>query len=1359
MHSVHRHRAGYTIAEVIGAVVIASILLAMVAPDIAHALRVYRAEAVLRHDLHNAASAWEQAYLGQGRYPAFDTLRARGLPLSAGVAVDSQAVTAERAYLRLRHLPTGQLCALDYSRSSAVARNRADCYAGGQERDTALTITAEPPEAPPADTFGIRPPTPPDTAENELALVSPEVGNPAGQTAAPGASVTQVFTVVNRSPVPRAFRFEVGSSAPAVVPTPAAPEPVTLLPGVPAAVAISYRVAGEALADASSVIPLRVIDAADERWTATGTFTFTTGLLLADPRVVLDGPPERVEDAGAELDATWTVTNRTNAARVLMITIAPSSPGHVQLVSVSGAGRRPFAPGETRAVKARLRLSGDVDGGTRSSVIVGAFDADQPAYRASAALSAETRAVLAPPAISPPADRNVDPGSEFTLTWTVHNRSNLERSYQISPSVADAAHLEVVRSTGVGVQAIGRGQALEVSVTYRVRAASLAGRASTASLVASDQAEPTLRAQASVAIGTNAVLAPPSVTVPGSRSALPGEELTTSWTVRNGTNAPRVLDIVPSVPGQGDVVIISSIGTGDVAFAAFEERTVTVRYRMGDGSLAGSSTAPALEVADKLAPAHQARAVFDLTTAAEYRDPKVAAPADRAMNPGTSAVAVFRITNRSNLARTFTLVASTSNPGAVSDPPEPVAVTMPAFASADVPVEAAVPAGALGNSQGVVVLRATDSQQPERAGEARFTVNVNAVYLPPSLSWAGARTLPPGSTASDSALLVNHSNVPVEFCFETAVQPGTADAGRVVGGAPSEPPCRMVAAAGTPSASARVAVTYEADRDALAGWSNVVTLTAKGRTPAALAATAMLPVTAALVRAAPAWEEYPPSPLHWDEGEERQLSFAFRNTSNGVRTFCVEIVSADPQSVAGRGTAARCGIRVGPRETFQLVDTLRALRPTAGTRVTAIVHDAEEPDLRAEAGFHNIVREVRPIAEWVVPSPVYVRKWAEFDARPSRSPVGAGIVRYIWTWGLLMQRWDAAQGRFVYTGTWETARDEETDPVVRRAYDVQGTFEVCLTVVDAAGRASAPRCQPVSTIRPTSARLAWRYRGWWTDQDWCVDVWWDNQCDPEHGNARWEIDLRASVGDVPIKQAYAVFRVALHNTDDPDRPATVTYSGNSGTVPAWGSYAFAQDFPAAVGKAQDGRWRVLSTAGTAAFGWPTSPRLADHPLVLNVNLADATGAFDSGPHWVPDGVWITLHVQDAYDRWTSASAYRNHDKGAWRSAYDTMVVAEAPPTADVEVVALDGGAFRFSGTGDSPDGRIVDWWWEVTSVDPVTGGNTWTSRSPTLELVPGRCERITATYTVKDDAGRMARASRSVEGEGGRICEDIQPPM
>ncbi|HEX6041574.1 MAG TPA: hypothetical protein VFZ20_26215, partial [Longimicrobium sp.] len=1290
MHPASRRRAGYTIAEVIGAVLLITILLAMAGPDIAHALRVRRAEAVLRNDLHNAANVWEQAYMTEGRYPAFDVLLARGLPISSGIAVDSQAVTGERVYLRLRHVATGQLCALDYSRSSAVARNKSDCYAGGQERDTALALTPELPPAPSTDTFRIEPPSPPDTAENDLALASPGVDNPAAQTALPGEARTQTFMVVNRSPIPRTFRFETGSSSPAVVPAPGAPEPVTLPPGIPRAVPLSYQVASDALADASSVIPLRVIDAGDERWSATGTFTVSAGLLLANPSVELDGPAERVEDAGQEFEAVWTVTNRTNAARVLMITIAPSSPGHVRLVSVSGAGRRPFAPGETRVVRARLRLATEVDGGTRSNVVVGAFDAEAPAYRASAALAAETRAVLAPPVITPPAARTADPGTEFTLAWTVRNVSNQARNYQVSPAVANPSHLEIVRSSGTGPQAIARGEALEVAVTYRVRAGALSGQTSALTLSAVDREAPVHRAEAAVTVGTNTVLAAPQVSPPGAQSARPGEELVATWTVRNATNAPRVLTIEPTVPDQADVAVVSAAGAGEVTFGAFEARPVTVRYRVREGSLAGSKAAPVLAVNDKLSPAHRTNAAFEVTTAADVRDPVLSAPADLWLNPGSTSTVVFRLTNRSNLARTFTFTASTSNAAAVADPAEPRAVTLPAFASADVLVQAAVPAGAIGRAQGTVVLGAVDSEQPARTGEARFLVTVNTVYLPPSLTWKPARSIRPGSTVTDTAMLVNRSNVPVEFCFRTGVAAGSAAPGAVVEEAPAAPPCSTVTPAGTSSAAVSVPIAYTADADALAGQSNVVTLAAEANAPDPLAASATLAVTAELVLQAPVWDELPPTPLHSDQGDQRQLGFVFRNTSNGERKFCVDFVSADPEKVKVGGSGPRCGIRVRPRETFRLTETLHALRASPGTRVSAVVYDEGQAELRAEGTFHTIVRDVRPVAEWVPSSPVYVRKWATFDASRSQSPIDEPIVRYIWTWGLFMQRWDPGQGRFVYTGTWETARDEETVPVVRRAYDVQGTFEVCLTVVDAAGRSSDPTCRPVTTLRPTSARLAWRYRGWWTDQDWCLDVWWDNQCDREHGNARWEIDLGASAGDVPIKQAYAVFRVALHNTDDPDRPATITYTGNSGTTPAWGTYSFAQDFPAAVGKAQDGRWRVLSTTGTAAFGWPVSPSLAEHPLVLNVNLADATGAFDGGPHWVPDAVWITLHVQDAYDRWTSASAYRNHDKGAWRRAYDTIIVADAPPTAAIQVAALEGGRYRATGSGESADGRVVD---------------------------------------------------------------------
>lgn len=1354
MRPPDRGRAGYTLVELIGAVVIAAVLLALAAPAIAHALRVRQAEAVLKHDLHNAANVYEQAYLTDRVYPNFSTLQARGFRLSPKIALDSQAVAGERVYLRLRHVPTGQLCVLDYSRSSAVARNRADCYAGGQARDTALALTAEPPPAPPSDTFGVRSPEPPDTAENPLALANPAVDDPASRSARPGSRLTQTFTVTNRSPVARAFRFEVGSSSPSVVATPAAPPPLTLLPGVPTPVTLSYEVGADALADASSVMALRAVDAEDERWSATGSFTFSTALALATPAVALGGSAERVEDAGRPFDVSWSVTNRTNAARILVLSLTPGAPGHVGVLSAAGVGRIPFAPGQTRTVTARLRLADASDGGTRSTATLEAWDADAPSYRAASALTVETRTVLAPPGITAPAARGADPGAEFTLVWSVRNESNQTRSFQLAPSVADAGHLEIVGSTGTGVQLLGRGQVLPVSVTYRVKPGLAAGRTSNAALQVTDRAAPEHQAAAAVAIGTNLVLANPAVTPPAAQSAKPDEEFTVTWSVRNGTNAPRVLVLEPSVAPAGELTLVSVTGAGEVAFAPSETRVVSVRYRVRGGSVAGAADAPSLAASDKLAPSYAARAEFHFTTAPDYRDPEVTAPPDRGADPGTGGTAVFRLQNRSNLARTFTLAATSTNGAAVADPADPAPVAVPAFGTVEVPVAVAVPAGALGYAQAAVALRATDTGQPARAGAAQLVVSVNPVYLPPTVGWPGARTVRPGTAVMDTATLVNRSNVPVEYCFTVRVGAGNVREG-LVAADPAAPPCRTLGAAGTPSSVAPVPVAFAAAGDALEGWSNVITVTAAGRAPTPVSAAAPLPVTAELVLRDPSWTSLPASPVQWDEGDERELGFTFRNASNGTRSFCVEVRSADAARLDPAGPVVTCGIRVGPRDTLRLPRTLRALAPATALRVNALVYDQEASGHRAEDGFYNVIRASRPIADWTAPSPVYLRRWATFDGSRSRSPVGSPIVRYVWTWGLFMQQWDAAQGRFVYTGAWETARDEVAEPVVQRAYDLLGTFQVCLSVVDAAGRTSDPNCQQVTTIRPTVARLAWRYRGWWTDHDWCLDVWWDNQCDPEHGNARWEIDLRPSVGDVPIKEAYAVVRVKLHNTDDPDRPATVTYSGNSGTTPAWGSYSFGTNHPAAVGRAQDGRWRVLSTAGTAAFGWPVSPNLAEHPLVLNVNLADATGIADSGPHWVPDDVWITLYVQDAHDRWTSVSAYRNHDKGAWRRAYDTTVVAETRPTASVDLDLLGDGRYRATGSGDSPEGRIVDAWWELTYEDMMgNGAGSWTTRTPTVEVEPSQCERITVTYVVKDDRGAVGSASRVVSGGGGSACFD-----
>lgn len=999
-------RSGYTLVEVIGVVVIAAILLAAVVPSVAQALRVRVAEATLKHDLHNAANHYEQAYLSERRYPENLELR-----LSPEIAVDSQAVLGERVYVRLRHVPSGQLCALDYSRSSSVARNRADCYRGGQARDTALTVTVEPPPAPPADTFAIVLPPGPPPPENPLALANPGVEGGGDQADQPGASMASGFTVTNRSSVARAFRFEVGSSNPAVVPS-VLLEPGTrvLEPNVPTWIPITYVVSEDARADESSVIPLRVEDAGDDRWAATGTFTFVTEAALRDPAVSVVGSSERVEEAGRPFDLSWTVTNRSNAARMLALALSATE-GHVEVVDDGGIGRVPFTPGQARTVTVRVQITAGSDGGTRSGVSLTAIDADAPVHQGAATADVETRTVVAAPTVTPPAALGADPGEVVTLTWIVRNESNQARHFEMTPAVADSDYLEVVASDCMGDHVLRRGEVHSISVTYRV----------------------------------------------------------------------------------------------------------------SDRAVAGRSSEAYLQVVDRDAPEYEAT--------------------------GTT------------LVRTH------------------------------------------------------------------------------------------------------------------------------------------------------------------------------------------------LVLARPSWIALPTSPMFWEVGEERTLDFTFRNESNDTRTFCVATSSESPSQIVVVTSSPVCGIRVASRETFRLPQALRAAAAGSGLKVTAVVYDAESPSLHADTFVYKVVRETLPIAVWEAPQPVYVRRWATFDGARSWSPAGSPIVRYIWTWGLFLQRWDPVEARFVYNGEWGTASDEVEAPSVARAYDLQGSFLVCLTVIDAGGRRSDPNCQSITTHRPTVARLAWRYRGWWTHQDFCLDVWWDSQCDAEHGNGRWEIDLRPSLGDVRIKAATAAIRVKLHNTDDPDRPATVTYAGNAGTIPAWSAYAFSRDVPHAVGKAQEGMWRVLSTTGTAVAGWPVAPNVMDHALVLNINLAAATGFLDGGPHWVPDDVWITLNIQDEHDRWTSVTAYRDHDKGNWRRGYDTAVVAAAPPTVSVNVENLGGGRYLARGTGESAEGRIAERSWEVTVADIWSGESySWTTRDETVELRPEPCQRITVALTVKDDLGAFATGIGVAAGAGGREC-------
>ena len=293
-----------------------------------------------------------------------------------------------------------------------------------------------------------------------------------------------------------------------------------------------------------------------------------------------------------------------------------------------------------------------------------------------------------------------------------------------------------------------------MTVTYRVKGGSVAGRGSDVRLHAADRASAVHEASASVAIGTNTVLAAPAITPPAAHAGKPGEEFEVTWMVRNASNADRVLALDATGAGP-ELSIVSSAGAGEVTFAAFQTRAVTARYRVRDDSPAGARAAPALSATDKAAPAYSAQESFDFTTAADVRPPTLTGPAARSADPGTVTVGVFRLVNRSNLTRAFSLIATSTDASVVGDPADPAQVSVGAFGSVDVRVDAVVPGSALGYTQAGVVLTAVDAAAGANSGAAQFAVTVNAVYRAPSVTWQASRLLRPGEAAVDSATRIS----------------------------------------------------------------------------------------------------------------------------------------------------------------------------------------------------------------------------------------------------------------------------------------------------------------------------------------------------------------------------------------------------------------------------------------------------------------------------------------------------------------------------------------------------------------------------------------------------------------------------
>ncbi len=1332
--------------------------------------RARAAEAEMRQDLvHfvNQQQVLRQRTGSLGTLAHLDTL---GFRRSPGVIVEADSVDAagRRAYLRVRHRRSGQRCSVDYSPFVSNALNRIQCWGGPDDPSSAENPAAgEVAVTAPGGTVEVDDPAPPSGVDACAGVPILAVTAPADQSALPGTARTGIFTLANPGAGARTYSLRFSSSNPAVVPAVDGPASVAVPAGGSRTVSAAFRLDSSAEAGQLSVLPLEATDAACVERVGSGFFSVATELRMLDPEV--SHPADVTVRPGAPLAVTWSATNRTNAPRMLVLT--PSEQAGLTRTGAATGSQR-YARGETRQNAVEYRLDAEIDGFERRQACLEVHDAEAIGYRGRQCFWATAEFVSGVARVTAPAARDAGQDEQFTSEWTVVNTSNAPRPFRIVPAATGDLALVGAEGTGASV-VLPRNRPHTVRATYRVRRPSVAGTVSRATLQVADVDAPS-GASAELVVTTRLEICAPAVAAaPADRSELPGASFNATWQVQNCTNAPREIALAPA--GDGDV---RADGAARVeSFQPFEVRSVSLPFRVKERSAHLAASRPALHASDAdLA----SSSPFGVTTALALCAPTLSSPTGvpaQPQTPGTAATVGYSIQNCSNAPRTFSAAVASSNQAAVPDPADPAQVTLPAYASGSVSFAYAIPVDALGGVPSDLAVRVEDAGETSLFAIGRFRVTPRVIRAAPLISPFPAPLLLPMQSERAAATLTSQSNVPVRYCFNTAVNAGSAAAGSVVSPAPSAPECVEVATPfGTATVSQAVAVASDAEHP----WTNQVTVTALDQADASITSTQTFTVTAALQMANPT-VRVPATPpaVQWRGGQTRRMEYRVSNQSNATRMLCVAVSTSDEVLLSSASENPVCA-SVGARQFYTFSHVLKAATRVPGNGdVTATVqaYDQESNRFRATGEYAVHVVSANPVASWISPRSVYIRKWIDFDGSDSYSPVGTEIVKYVWTWGLEGLHWDGV--RFVIGGT-GLAADSAASAIVRRAFDSKASFPVCLVVVDADSLRSEPNCQDVATLIQTRARLQWRYRGWWHEPTgFCWDVAWDDQCSHPSGNSRWEVLLNASQGDVPIRRAWTTITVKWWNTDDPleKEALTYTYTGNTlpitGYVYDWGgsnhTYDFFSNNQRAFRNIQTGIWRVLDTDGSSPGGWPQAPDLARHPLVLNANLGRATGVLDGGPHWVPDNARVTLYVEDANGMITSQNGVYDHTRAEWRGSecisgtngllckkgFERLTAPPSAPTAEIHATNI-GAMHRLAGSGHSTDGRIIDTYWEVTeqSLEPGAGsGESYARREDVLEIAPRRCVDQHVSLIVVDDQGRIGSAFHLVpSSEGVKNC-------
>jgi hypothetical protein len=1338
-----RNLRGFTGVEIL----VVLVVIGIVAGAGYGATRLYRAraaEAEMRQDLVHFVNQQQVLRQRTGSLGTLEQLDGQGFRRSPGVVVEEDRLEGggRRAYLRVRHVKTGQRCSVDYSPFVSNALNRVQCWAGDDDPNGEEIIgapelaTTTPVSSTPVDTADITPPPLP------LCEPAPTLASPADQNLRPGQPGTGVFTLTNPGTRARSFSLAFSSSNPSVIPLATGPASVTLPPGGSQTVTASFQLDPDAEAGQVSVLPLEAND--DPCPALNGFFSVATELVLGP--LELSDPADVTITPGEEVAVRWTSTSHTNMRR--MMVLSPTEGAGLTRSPSADPGSHPYTRGVPQTTDLRYTLDHRIDGFEYRDACMAFSDAEARTLPpVSHCFRVTARFLPGTPSISAPAAREAGQDEQFTTEWAVVNTSNARRDFNIRAEAT--ADLQVVNVQGAGAAvSIARGGSHRVQVTYQLKRPSLAGTDSYGRLLVADvdsQYVPPSSNTGEFRVRTKLeVCAPSVVAAPADRTERPGAAFSVVWQLQNCTNAQRDLTLAT----EGDTDVLPGGASRTESFAPFEVRSVTLPYRMKDRSVHLTRSRPTLQASDA---AYGTPSSFTVTTALALCAPTLAGPAGvpaQPQTPGTGATVTYTVENCSNAQRTFSTPASSSTPAAVPDPGDPENLTLQAYGSAGVSFTYGIPANVYGGVPSDLEIRVEDTGDASLFATGGFRVTPRIIRAAPLFSAFPAQTLLPGQSGSGSATLTSQSNVAVSYCFTAAVGAGSAPAGSVVSPSPSPAPCVEI---GTPFGTASVTQSVSVATAAEHPWTNQVTVTAVDQA-ASLAAAQTFTVTAALQLANPKVQvPFTPPDRVWLVGDTQAIEYPASNESNATRTLCLTVVPANG-SLAAVSPTPLCAA-VGARQSHTFVHSLRGVM-IGLVPIAVTVYDREARSYEAQGSYRGLVKDAAPIAIWTTPGSVYVRKWFDVDGTDSHSPIGRAITKYIWSWDVDGMHWDGS--RFVPGA----ATDESSSPSARRAYDTTGVFNVCLKVVDEDGRMSSENCQDIRALKMTRARLKWRYRGWWHDpKDFCWDVPWDNQCPKEHGNARWEVLLDASQGDVAIVRAWAEFQVEYWQTDDKfeqkfsyskngDHLASYRYYGTS-------TYNFFSNDQKASGNVQKGIWRVLTTEGTGAGGWPQAPNLAQHPLVLNANLGSATGAFDDGPHWVPDEAWVTLYVLDANGDTTSQSGFYNHERSAWRGSdciggtsglfckrgFERLEPPTSLPTGSIDAEVID-QIHRLKGSGESTEGRVVDMYWEihVQPLDNPAGGGSYQSRDSVLELPQEQCATQDVTLYLVDDRGKVSAA-------------------